>query len=50
MLSSKDDEADKVIDTYMLRIAYETLYRILKSQEGFDGTKVHTNSGMLSNY
>ena len=50
MLSSKDYGADKVYDTYQLRIASETQYRILKSQEGFDTTRVHTDSGMLSKY
>ena len=28
----------------------ETQYRILKSQEGFDTTRVHTDKGMLSKY
>ena len=50
MLSSKDFGPKFVYDTYQLRMPCETQYRILKSQEGFDTTRVHTDSAMLSKY
>ena len=50
MLSSKDFGPKFVYDTYQLRMASETQYRILKSQEGFDTTRVHTDPAMLSKY
>jgi hypothetical protein len=50
MLSSKDFGPKFVYDTYQLRMTSETQYRILKSQEGFDTTRVHSDPGMLSKY
>ncbi|MBR1685322.1 MAG: transposase [Clostridia bacterium] len=50
MLSSKDYGPQKSYQIYQLRMASETQYRILKSQEGFDTTRVHTDNGMLSKY
>ena len=50
MLSSEDFGPKCVYDKYQLRIASEVQYRILKSQEGFDTTRVHTDTGMLSKY
>ena len=50
MLSSKDYSPEKVFKIYQLRMASETQYRILKSQEGFDTTRVHTDKGMMSKY
>lgn len=50
ILSSDDFGAQKVFETYQLRIASETQYRTLKSQEGFDTTRVHTDQGMLTKY
>ena len=50
ILSSEDFGAQRVFDIYQLRIASETQFRSLKSQEGFDTTRVHTDPGMLSKY
>ena len=50
MLSSQDFGAKKTSDLYNLRMASETQYRILKSQEGFDTTRVHTDAAMMSKY
>ncbi len=50
MLSSDDFGPAFVYDTYRLRDASETQYSILKSQEGYDTTRVHTDAGMLSKY
>lgn len=50
MLSSKEFGPQKTYALYQLRMVSETQYRILKSQEGFDTTRVHTDKGMLSKY
>ena len=50
MLSSRDFGPKKTSELYGLRIASETQYRILKSQEGFDTTRVHTDAAMMSKY
>ena len=50
ILSSRDFGAKKVSELYDLRMASETQYRILKSQEGFDTTRVHTDAAMMSKY
>ena len=50
IFSSKDFSPKFVYNAYQLRMASETQYRILKSQEGFDTTRVHTDPGMLSKY
>lgn len=50
MLSSEDFGPKFVYDKYQLRIASEVQYRILKSQEGYDTTRVHTDAGMMSKY
>jgi hypothetical protein len=50
MLSSRDFGPQKTYLIYQLRMVSETQYRILKSQEGFDTTRVHTDKGMLSKY
>ncbi len=50
ILSSRDIGPKKASELYDLRIASETQYRTLKSQEGFDTTRVHTDAGMMSKY
>ena len=50
MLSSRDFGAKKTYELYALRMASEVQYRILKSQEGFDTTRVHTDAAMLSKF
>ena len=50
ILSSDDFGPETVYNTYQLRMASETQYSIMKSQEGFDTTRVHTDPGMLSKY
>ena len=50
ILSSRDFGAKKASELYDLRMASETQYRILKSQEGFDTTRVHTDAAMMSKY
>ena len=50
MLSSRDFGPKKTSELYDLRMASETQYRILKSQEGFDTTRVHTDAAMMSKY
>jgi hypothetical protein len=48
--SSKDFGAEKVLKLYGLRDASETQYSILKSQEGFDTTRVHFTTGIYSKF
>ncbi len=50
ILSSRDFGPKKTSELYGLRMASETQYRILKSQEGFDTTRVHTDAAMMSKY
>ena len=50
MLSSRDFGAGKTYDLYALRMASEVQYRILKSQEGFDTTRAHTDAAMMSKF
>ncbi len=48
--SSRDFGAEKVLKLYGLRDASETQYMILKSQEGFDTTRVHLTPGIYSKF
>ena len=50
ILSSRDFGAERTARIYDLRIASEVQYRTLKSQEGFDTTRVHTDAAMMSKY
>lgn len=50
MLSSRDFGPKETFGIYGMRMASETQYRILKSQEGFDTTRVHTDAAMMSKY
>lgn len=50
MLSSDEFGPKFVYAKYQLRIESEVQYRILKSQLGFDTTRVHKDPGMLSKY
>ena len=50
MLSSRDFGAKKTYEIYGLRMASEVQYRILKSQEGFDTTRVHSDTAMMSKF
>lgn len=50
MLSSRNFGPGQTAQLYDLRIASETQYRTLKSQEGFDTTRVHTDAAMMSKY
>lgn len=50
MLSSRDFGAKETYEIYGLRMASEVQYRILKSQEGFDTTRVHTDAAMMSKF
>ncbi len=50
MLSSKNFGPQETYRIYQLRSVSETQYRLLKSQEGYDTTRVHTDSGMMTKY
>ena len=50
ILSSRDFGAGKTYDLYALRMSSEVQYRILKSQEGFDTTRAHTDAAMMSKF
>lgn len=50
ILSSHNFGPRFVFETYQMRIISEIQYRILKSQEGYDTTRVHSDSSMLSRY
>lgn len=50
MLSSRDFGAGKTYNLYALRMVSEVQYRILKSQEGFDTARVHTDEALMSKF
>ena len=50
IVSSQDFGAEKTLQIYNLREASEVQYSILKSQEGYDSTRVHTTPGIRSKF
>ena len=50
IVSSSDFGAEQVYETYRLRDASETAYSLLKSQQGFHTTRVHSTPSILNKF